>query len=150
MKKIKLIATISLLILATTLISSLTFAQSTKMKTLKYYVNVNLSLQDSYDQKYRIEIWDQYGWRVLAPQASVPGKHMYVFQETVPVSAPAFNRVARFIYIPVYSSVGQVLWPDPHVKPDVKSTLYRGNYSFSLYPMERNSSSGRNQKIEQQ
>jgi len=150
MKKIKLIATISLFILATVIISSFTFAQNPKMKTLTYYVNVNLSQQDSYVQHYRIEIWDQYGWRVLAPQASVPGKHIYVFQETVPASVPAFNRVARFIYIPVYSSGGQVLWPDPHVKPDVKSTLYRGNYSFNLYPMERNSSSERNQKIDQQ
>jgi hypothetical protein len=144
MKKIKIIATISLFILATVMISSSTFAQKSKTKTFMYYVNVHLTTQQLYGEQYRIEIWDQYGWRVLAPKTSRPGEHIYVFQETVPLSVTGFNRVARLISLPNDSRGGQVLWANP----DVKSVLNPGNYYFNLYPvtLERNSSSERTQK----
>jgi hypothetical protein len=142
MKKIKLIATISLLILATVMISSSTFAQKQKTKTFTYYVNVHFpkqSIQQLYSEPYRIEIWDQYGFRVLAPQTSRPGEHIYVFKETVPISVTGFNRVARFIFSPNWQGGSLVLWANP----DTKSVLYPGNYFFNLYPvpMEQNFSS---------
>jgi hypothetical protein len=144
MKKIKLIATLSLLILATVMISSSSFAQKPKMKTFMYYVNIHLSQQQLNSEQYRIEIWDQYGWRVLAPKASRSGEHIYVFQETVPISVTGFNRVARLISLPNSSDGGHLLWANP----DVKSVLNSGNYYFNLYPiiMERNSSSELTQK----
>jgi hypothetical protein len=141
MKKIKLIATLSLLIAATVMISSSAFAQKSKTKTFMYYVNVHLSTQQLNGEQYRIEIWDQFGWRVLAPKTSRPGEHIYVFQETVPLSVTGFNRVARLISLPNNSRGSQVLWANP----DVKSVLNPGNYYFNLYPviLERKSSSER-------
>jgi hypothetical protein len=144
MKKIKIIATISLLIMATVMISSSTFAQKSKTKTFMYYVNVHLSSQQLNGEQYRIEIWSQYGWRVLEPKTSRPGQHIYVFQETVPVSVTGFNRIARIIFSPNNSRGGRVLMANE----DVKSVLNPGNYYFNLYPviLERNSSSERTQK----
>ena len=131
MKTIKLFATISLLILAPLMMTSSTFAQAAKTKTFTYYVNVHLSVQQSYTERYLIEIWDQYGFRVLASKTSVPGQHVYVFQETVPVSVTSFTRVARIFFLPSSSTDNIAL----RANPDVISVLYPGNWYFNLYPI---------------
>ena len=144
MKKIRLIATISLFVLAAVIICSSTFAQKPGMKTFMYYVNVHLSAQQLDGVQYRIEIWDQFGSRVLAPQTSRPGEHIYVFQETVPSSVTGFVRIARVIFLPNRSGDSPSLWANP----DAKSVLNPGNYFFNLYPViiEKISSAERNQK----
>jgi len=130
MKTIKIIAAISFFVLVIISFSAASFAQTNNTKSFMYYVNIHLAAKQQVGVQYRIEIMDQYGWRVLPPKNSLPGEHMYVFQETVPSSVTGFRRVAHIIILGKDPAAHYVF----RTLSDKRNVSAPGNYYFNFYP----------------